>query len=48
VVGVNAFTNVDSALLESVDVSFEGEDERERLERRKRNWIGHAEIEIDA
>jgi hypothetical protein len=48
VVGVNAFTNVDSALLESVDVSFEGEDERERLERRKRNWIGHVEIEIDA
>jgi hypothetical protein len=39
---------LERTLLESVDVSFEGEDERARPERRKCNAIGRIEIEFDA
>lgn len=39
VVSVNAFRGVDSSLLVRDSVSFEEEDERLRLARRKRNWI---------
>jgi hypothetical protein len=40
VVSVNAFDNVDPALLKRASASFDGEDEAARLARRKRNWIG--------
>jgi hypothetical protein len=39
VVSVNAFENVDRALLRHAPISFEGETEETRLARRKRNWI---------
>jgi hypothetical protein len=39
VVSVNAFEGVDPTLLRRAPVSFEGESERARLERRKQNWI---------
>jgi hypothetical protein len=39
VVNVNSFEDVDPALLDRASVSFEGEDPRERLARRRRNWI---------
>lgn len=40
VVNVNAFDGAARALLKPSSASFEGEDERARLARRKRNWIG--------
>ena len=39
VVSVNAFDNVDAALLRHSSVSFDGEMEGDRLARRARNWI---------
>jgi hypothetical protein len=45
VVSVNAFENVDPALLRRAGATFEGETEEVRLARRKRNWIGDVEIE---
>ena len=39
VVSVNAFENVPAAMLDRAPVSFDGEDEGERLARRVRNWI---------
>lgn len=41
VVSVNAFDNVDPALLQRASVSFDGEGQGDRLARRQRNWIGH-------
>jgi hypothetical protein len=40
VVSVNAFEDVDPALLRRAPANFDGEGEGERLARRKRNWIG--------
>lgn len=40
VVSVNAFDNIDRALVRTAPVSFDGENEAARLARRKRNWIG--------
>ncbi len=39
VVSVNAFENVDPALLRRAPISFEAEETQTRLARRKRNWI---------
>lgn len=39
VVSVNAFTNVDPAIIRRAPASFEGEETGSRLARRKRNWI---------
>ena len=39
VVSVNAFENVDPALLKRAPISFEAEQADTRLARRKRNWI---------
>lgn len=39
VVSVNAFENVDAALLKRAPISFEAEPADTRLARRKRNWI---------
>jgi hypothetical protein len=39
VVSVNAFENVDPALLRRASASYDGEEEAARLARRKRNWI---------
>ena len=46
VVSVNAFENVEPALLRRAPAIFEGENEQARLSRRKRNWI--AEVQFDA
>jgi len=43
VVNVNAFDNVDSSLLRYAPVSFDGEDEANRLARRAKNWIADVE-----
>jgi hypothetical protein len=40
VVNVNTFEGVDSSLLKRASVTFDAEDERSRLARRRRNWIG--------
>lgn len=40
VVSVNAFDGVDPALIKRAPVSFDGEGEGARLDRRARNWIG--------
>ena len=40
VVNVNAFEGVDSSLVTRAPASFDGEDEKVRLARRKRTWIG--------
>ena len=45
VVSVNAFENVEPALLKRAGATFDGESETTRLARRKRNWIGNVEIE---
>ena len=37
--GVNAFENVDAALLRRAPISFDAEEKESRLARRKRNWI---------
>jgi hypothetical protein len=39
VVSVNAFQDVDRALLKHASATFDAEDEQSRLARRKRNWI---------
>jgi hypothetical protein len=39
VVSVNAFDNVDAALLRHASATFDGETQAERLGRRVRNWI---------
>lgn len=44
VVSVNAFENVDPALVRRAPASFEGEETGKRLERRKRNWIPSVEF----
>jgi hypothetical protein len=44
VVSVNAFDNVDAALLERSPASFDGESGGDRLARRQRNWIGRVEF----
>jgi len=46
VVSVNAFENVEPALLRHAPATFEGENEQARLSRRKRNWI--AEVQFEA
>ena len=43
VVSVNAFEDVDPALLHRAPVSFDGEGTDTRLARRKRNWIANVE-----
>jgi len=49
VVSVNAFEGVDQSLLKHASASFEAEDEKARLSRRKKNWIANVEfIEGDA
>jgi len=40
VVSVNAFSNVDPAIIRRAPASFDGEELDSRLARRKRNWIG--------
>jgi len=40
VVSVNAFSNVDPAIIRRAPASFDGEEVDSRLARRKRNWIG--------
>jgi hypothetical protein len=45
VVSVNAFENVDPALLQRGSVSFDGEGQGDRLARRQRNWIGRVEFD---
>jgi hypothetical protein len=45
VVSVNAFENVDPAMLRKSPASFDGEDTVNRLARRKRNWI--ADVAFD-
>lgn len=40
VVSVNAFANVDPAIVRQAPASFEGEELDSRLARRKRHWIG--------
>jgi hypothetical protein len=45
VVSVNAFDNVDRALVRPAPISFEGEDTSSRLARRQRNWIGDVRFE---
>lgn len=44
VVSVNAFEGVSPALLSRASASFEGEDEAERLARRKRSWIAEVAL----
>jgi len=44
VVSVNAFDNVDAAMLERSPASFDGESQGDRLARRQRNWIGSVEF----
>ncbi|TAK86452.1 MAG: hypothetical protein EPO20_07315 [Betaproteobacteria bacterium] len=39
VVSVNAFEDIDAALLRRASAGFDGEEEASRLARRKRNWI---------
>src|ERR1700756_4151643 len=46
VVSVNAFENVEPALLRRAPATFEDESEQARLSRRKRNWI--ADVQFDA
>jgi hypothetical protein len=44
VVSVNAFNDVDPAMLKRSPASFDGEGVDSRLARRKRNWIGSVEF----
>ncbi|HXD06446.1 MAG TPA: hypothetical protein VN680_10375 [Burkholderiaceae bacterium] len=44
VVSVNAFEDVDAALLKRASASFDGEGVGDRLARRKRNWIAQVEF----
>ena len=45
VVSVNAFENVEPALLRCSPSTFEGENEQARLSLRKRNWIADVQFE---
>ena len=45
VVSVNAFENVEPALVRRSPLTFEGEDEQARLSGRKRNWIADVHFE---
>ena len=45
VVSVNAFENVEPALLRRAPATFEGENEQARLSRRTRNWIADVRFE---
>ena len=45
VVSVNAFENVEPALLRRSPSTFEDENEQARLSRRKRNWIADVQFE---
>jgi hypothetical protein len=47
VVSVNAFENVDPALLQRAPASFDGEGQGDRLARRQRNWTGRVEFHAD-
>ncbi|MBL8471042.1 MAG: hypothetical protein KF778_13665 [Rhodocyclaceae bacterium] len=40
VVNVNTLNNVDASMLKRAQVSFDAEDERSRLQRRAKHWIG--------
>jgi len=44
-ISVNAFENVEPALLRRAPATFEGENEQARLSRRKRNWIADVRFE---
>lgn len=44
VVSVNALEGVDPSLLRRGSTSFEGEEQEDRLARRRRNWIGDVEF----
>jgi hypothetical protein len=44
VVSVNAFVNVDAAILRPAPAHLEDEDKSTRLARRKRNWIAEVEF----
>jgi hypothetical protein len=44
VVSVNAFDNVDPAIIRRASITFDAESESERLARRARNWIPHVEF----
>lgn len=44
VVNVNVFEGVDTSLLKRVSTTFEGENQTNRLERRRQNWIGDVEM----
>ena len=44
VVSVNAFEGVDQSLLRRASASFDGEEEEDRLARRKRNWIANVKV----
>jgi hypothetical protein len=44
VVSVNAFEGLELSLVKRAAATFEGENEEERLSRRKRNWIGNVEV----
>jgi hypothetical protein len=48
VVNVNAFENVNPALLRRTPASFEGEDKDSRLARRRRNWIADVQVHTGA
>ncbi len=48
VVSVNAFTNVEPALLRRSDASFDGEELASRLARRQRNWIATVRFEEES
>ena len=45
VVSVNAFENIEPALLQRAPATFESENEQARLNRRKRNWIADVQFE---
>lgn len=44
VVSVNAFDNVDAAMIRRTEATFDGESEQARLARRTRNWISRVSI----
>lgn len=48
VVSVNAFENIDPAMLRRVAATFDGEGQDSRLARRKRNWIADVAFEAGA
>jgi hypothetical protein len=45
VVSVNAFEGVDPSLLRRASATFDGENEEDRLARRKRNWIANVDYD---